>query len=246
MKVTREQLKQIIKEELEAVLSEQELGLGDRFRDKLFRTVFPGTARRRRKSAEISKYYADKAAAREKAAADKEAEEEAANKRAKDAATYRKRKRLGQAAAEEISKSRENLSDAGFGRDVSHDKLVTLIHRKVNIDDFTSASARADYTASLLSKAYAHLALLRQMDPEFYDAGYTYDFRSLKGEIQSTQDFIKALKDYGKRAESAASQPSFQQFDSAGTDASFDPKTQVRRGNQILRKSNFSKTSRFD
>ena len=245
MKVTREQLKQIIKEELEAVLSEQTLGLGDRFRDKLFRTVFPGTARRRRKSAEISKYYADKAAAREKAAADKEAEEEAANKRAKDAATYRKRKRLGQAAAEEISKSRENLSDAGFGRDVSHDKLVTLINRKVDTGG-RNARRRADYTASILSKAYAHLALLRQMDPEFYDAGYTYDFRSLKGEIQSTQDFIKALKDYGKRAESAASQPSFQQFDSAGTDASFDPKTQVRRGNQILRKSNFSKTSRFD
>ena len=245
MKVTREQLKQIIKEELEAVLSEQTLGLGDRFRDKLFRTVFPGTARRRRKSAEISKYYADKAAAREKAAADKEAEEEAANKRAKDAATYRKRKRLGQAAAEEISKSRENLSDAGFGRDVSHDKLVTLINREVDTGG-RNARRRADYTASILSKAYAHLALLRQMDPEFYDAGYTYDFRSLKGEIQSTQDFIKALKDYGKRAESAASQPSFQQFDSAGTDASFDPKTQVRRGNQILRKSNFSKTSRFD
>ena len=40
MKVTRKQLKQIIKEELEAVLSEQTLGLGDRFRDKLFRTVF--------------------------------------------------------------------------------------------------------------------------------------------------------------------------------------------------------------
>ena len=243
MKVTREQLKQIIKEELEAVLSEQELGLGDRFRDKLFRTVFPGTARRRRKSAERSKYYADKAAAREKAAADKEAEEEAANKRAKDAATYKKRKRLGQAASKEARKSRQNLEGTGFGRDVSHDKLVTLINREVDTGG-RNARRRADYTASILSKAYAHLALLRRVDPDFYDPGAS--FRSLKDEIQSTQDFIKALKDYGKRAESAASQPSFQQFDSAGTDASFDPKTQVRRGNQILRKSNFSKTSRFD
>jgi len=247
MKITKEQLKQIIKEELEAVLSEQKLGVGDRFQDKLFRTVFPRVSKARQFGAAYTKRRAEEEAAEEKALAAQEAEEEAANKRAKDAAAYKKRAGLGQAAAEEISKSRKNLSDAGFGGERNPDKLVTLIHRRVkpSYRDNMSDSARADYTALFLRDAEAHLALLRQMDPEFYDAGYNV-FSSLEEEIQHTQDFIKALKDYGKGAEEAAARPSFQQFDSAGTRASFDPKTQVRRGNQILRKSDFTRTSRFD
>ena len=245
MKVTKAQLQQIIKEELEAVLSEQKLGVGDRFQDKLFRTVFPRAGKARQRGAAYTKRRAEEEAAEEKALAAQDAEEEAANKRSKDAAAYKKRADLGQAAAEEISKSRKNLSDAGFGSEEHPDKLNTLIHRKVNIGGREPPSGRADYTALFLRKAEAHLALLKQMDPEFYDAGYNV-FRSLEEEIQHTQDFIKALKDYGKGAEEAAARPSFQQFDSAGTGASFDPKTQVRRGNQILRKSSFTRTSRFD
>tara|TARA_R110000824_G_scaffold179005_1_gene359011 strand:+ start:2803 stop:3540 length:738 start_codon:yes stop_codon:yes gene_type:complete len=245
MKVTKAQLQQIIKEELEAVLSEQKLGVGDRFRDKLFRTVFPRAGEARQSNAAYYKRRAEEEAAEEKALAAQDAEEEAANKRSKDAAAYKKRADIGQAAAEEISKSRKNLSRAGFGREENPDKLNTLIHRQVNIGDREPPSGRADYTALFLREAEAHLALLRQMDPEFYDAGYNV-FRSLEEEIQHTQDFIKALKDYGKGAERAAARPSFQQFDSAGTRASFDPKTQIRRGNQILRKSNFTRTSRFD
>ena len=176
-------------------MSDQKLGVGDRFRDKLFRTVFPRAGEARQSNAAYYKRRAEEEAAEEKALAAQDAEEEAANKRSKDAAAYKKRADIGQAAAEEISKSRKNLSRAGFGREENPDKLNTLIHRQVNIGDREPPSGRADY---------------------------------------------------GKGAERAAARPSFQQFDSAGTRASFDPKTQIRRGNQILRKSNFTRTSRFD